>query len=691
MRRIVASLAVVLALATAQAQELTVLTPTDRFVRPGETVALAFEVVSPVAVEVTADASSSSGWEISVAPASVTLEPDVPAVVTVTVEVPADAPAFTSERVTLRVRGVEPVIELSVELTVLEIVDLRLEAPPQAPLGVEGLRAIVINAGNSTRNVTVELRRDDALLASRAWTLAAGGRVELRFGLAEEGDHTLLLLSPRVPTIQRTVRAIRFGAPEPAPFVLAGSLTGSYGLEGDWETSARVRGRLSDFSSVDVLAAAPNWRRSYAQVNLEYASVRIGAGGAAPFRLDLPRDLGLAASYERDGVGVGGMVGVTADDDLSAYAAASWTASDYAIAAGGGLRADEPVAALRSTYARNGLALTLTGRYQQARLNARLTADIREQQTTTNLRAEARDLLTNNSRLEFEVRHRTGPTAVYGVVTAPLGERASWAWRAGLTQDIAADVPGNLQLALQAGSNESFARVSHRVTLADAWRATNVLGVRYDRSGFGLTLDSGWTYAALEEFSLATRFAYYPGPGTLDGQVRAKLQVVEDPVSLALEGNWNLTSGTLGASAALGLFEGPWAFDVDGSALYAYTRETDPWTFELGVSLSYAFDVMVPDDVVEATGGRRLGTLVGTVLADDAPLAGVVLSVGRFRAITDEEGRFELELAPGTYRVSVDRVSVPSGYRVEEPTQVSVEVVLRETQEVAFVLVQTRP
>jgi hypothetical protein len=101
--------------------------------------------------------------------------------------------------------------------------------------------------------------------------------------------------------------------------------------------------------------------------------------------------------------------------------------------------------------------------------------------------------------------------------------------------------------------------------------------------------------------------------------------------------------------------------------------------------------VAVPADVVEATGGRRLGILVGTVIADASPLAGVVLRVGQLQAMTDAEGQFELRLTPGTYRVSVDRSSVPTGYRVEEPTQVSVVVVLRETQEVAFELVRTRP
>ena len=691
MTRIVASLLVALALATAQAQEVSVLPPTDRFVRPGDTVTLTFELVADEAVDVDLDASTTNAWPIVVEPLRMSLEQDVAAEVTVTVEVPTDAPAITTERVTLRVIGVEPVIERAVELNVLEVVDLRLDAPPQAPLGVEGLRATVANAGNSTRQVTAELRRDDVVLASRSLTLAPGVSIELRFDLVDEGDHVLQLVSPGAAAVRRTVRAIRFGAPDPAPFRLAGSVTSSYGLGGDWEINTRLRGRLSDFTSLDVLAIAPTYRRSYVQIDTETTSVRIGAGGAAPFGLDLPRDLGLAASYESDGLGVGGRVGVTASDELSAFAAASWSGPDFAIAAGGGVRADDPVAALRSTYTRNGLTLGLTGRYQQARLNARLTADIREGPGTTNLRVEARDVLTDRSRLDFEVRYRTGPTAVYGNLTAPLGDRATWAWRTGLTQGITTTLPGALQLAIQAGSTESFARVSYRVTIADEWLTTNVLGVRYDTRGFGLTLDSSWTLLGIDDLSLNTRLTYRPGPGTIDGQVGAKLQVTEDPVSLALDGAWNLTNRTLGANVALSLFEGPWSFDVDASARYAYTRTTDPWTFDLGIALTYTFDVTLPDDVVEAAGGRRLGTLTGTVRADGRPLADVVLTVGRFRVITDEEGTFEIQVPPGTYRVSVDRVSVPSGYRVEEPTEVSVEVVLRETREVAFVLVRTGP
>ena len=94
----------------------------------------------------------------------------------------------------------------------------------------------------------------------------------------------------------------------------------------------------------------------------------------------------------------------------------------------------------------------------------------------------------------------------------------------------------------------------------------------------------------------------------------------------------------------------------------------------MGVSRSYAFDVPVSETVVERTGGRRLGTLVGTVIAAGRPVAGIVLRFGRFQAITDDLGAFELQLPPGTDRVSIDGTTVPSGYTMPEPDQSNIVV-----------------
>jgi hypothetical protein len=449
-------------------------------VRPGDTLTLTFELVSPEAVEVDLEASTVERWTVSVEPTSVSLEADAVATVTVTVEVPADAAAFASERLTLRVGGVDPAVETTTQLNVLEVVDLRLEAPAQAPIGLDGLRAFRRQRRQQRARRRARTPARDEVLASQASTLIAGDRVEFRFDLADEGDHTLVLRTAGAANVERTVRALRFGTPRTRA-VRVGRRADGFGRArrrlGD---DAHLRGRLSDFSTLNVLAAAPDWRRSFVDLTLEHGTVRVGAGGAAPFRLDLPKDLGLAATYERDGFGVGGMVAATSSDELSVYAAASYAAPTYSVAAGGGVRAGSPVAAISSGYTADGLVMALSGKYQDEKLGAKLTATIREEQTTTNLRVEARDFLTDRSRLDFEVPLPHRPTAVYGNVTAPLGERAAWAWRTGLTYDLTVDLPGNLQLALQAGDSESFARASHRITLGDEWRTTNVLGVRYD-------------------------------------------------------------------------------------------------------------------------------------------------------------------------------------------------------------------
>jgi hypothetical protein len=675
--------------AVANAQALTIVTPPDVFVSPGESVQLSFELVAADSIEVEVSAVSLAGWAISLDPPSLSLAPEVAGTVVVTVDVPADAPAFVSDQVTLRVDGVDPAAERTVELRVIEVVDLTLEAPTQAPLGPDGLRVVVTNAGNSPQDIILLLLRDDGAVVTVEARPEAGASTQFAFDLDEEGAHTVQLRSARGLEAERSVRAIRFGAPEPAPFVLAGLLTGGYDLDDGWSAELSVRGRLSDFSSLDLRASAPAWRRSYVALTVDQASLRLGAAGPAHFGLDLPREFGLSASYQHDsGLGVGAVVGMTSTDRLVVLAAGSWSGDGHGVAIGGGLRADDPVAALTARYSGDDLTLGLTSRYRQSALSARVTADVRDQEATTTLRAEARDVFTVRSRLDLEARYRTRLTGVYGNVTVPLAESASWTWRTGMTQELPADVPGSFQLALQAGDRESFARVAYRVALPQGWRTSNTVGVRWDTTGFGVSLDSAWNWSDVNSFGLDTELVYYPALERMDGRTRVRVVVVEDPAMLSLDGTWNHTNATLGLGGTLGIAQGPWFVDFEASARYAWTRPTAPWALEASVFLSYAFDVPVAPSTVEALGGRRLGTVVVRVLADGEPLSGVVVSVGRFRDITDDQGRFELQLAPGTHRVSVERATIPSGYRVDDSAPPDVEVTLRGTHEIELNLVR---
>ena len=684
MRRLVGVLLLVPLLAAAQAQPVSVTSPPDRFVTPGEFVTLVFELESLEDVDVLLEVSSSSGWFLVSPPTTLSLEAGVVVQVEVVIEVPRLALAFSTDRVTLRVDGIDPPLERVVELSVTEVVGLDLQVPREAAITEEGLLATVINVGNSAEAGVLALLRDGEVLEQHPFLLAPATRQPFRFELTEEGPHTLLLTSERGIEVERTVRVFRFGTPAPEPFRLSAQLSAGIDLEGDWGTSLTVRGALSDFSALDLRVDTPTWRRSYAQVTLDRGTVRIGAAGPAPFRLDLPRDLGVSVIYEDDAIGVASTIGASAGDDLAINLAASLTTPNTTIAAGAGLRNGAPQAALRAGYTADGLTLALSGRYRDESLTADLRADIRAPGTLSTLRAQARDVLRPRSRLEFSARHRSGPSTIYGDLTVPIGERASWGGRAGTIEDLETTLPGSLRLELQAGSRESFARLTHAIALADGWRTTNTLGVRLDTKGFGFTLGSGWTWRGAGSFSLDSLFTYYPTPELLEGRVRTRVQVAVDPLSLAFTGTWNLTNDNLSAAATLGWGEGPWDAGIEGSLRYAYGSASQPWTTSIEFFASYAFDITVLPEVVDAAGGRRLGTLTGTVLAEGEPVSGVVVAVGPYRAQTDERGRFVLELAPGTYDVRIDLSTIPSGLQPLDRVETQVEIGVRTTSDVAF-------
>ena len=688
MKRVSTMVLALVVLACASAQGVSVVAPVDRFVTPGERVELAFELASSADTVVEATAFSELGWVVVTEPARIVLDAATPERVTVTVEVPADAAAFSVDRVTLSLVDDDGVTERTVELEVSEITDVRLDAPTQANLGIGALRATVTNDGNSLRSLVIELRRaeDDAVLARVGVSLPPGDAEVLAFDLEDEGAYLLRATSARGVEAERSVQAVRFGTPEPPPFNLSGFVSAGFDVDDGWGATVGLRGPLSDFSRVDVRLDAPNWRSSFAAVTLEQGSVRVGAGASAPFGLDLPREFGVLATFDHTsaGVGVGGMIGITANEELAAYGAASYTSGGASVAAGAGVRSGDPVASFTSSYRASDWGVGLNARYRQERLDARLTGDVRIDGTTTNLRAELRDGFATRARVDVETRFRTGPTTLSGLVTAPIGPSAAWDWRVGLTHTFDVDLPGTLSGALQAGARESFARVTYRASIGPTWQSTNTAGVRYDTTGFGITLDSLWAWRAEQTFSFDTRLTYYPALPRVTGVTRVRVGIAEDPVSLGLNAAWNVGNRTLGIDADLGITEGDWDLDLEGGVRYAYARTSNPWTFEAAVTLTYRFDVAVSDGVTEAMGGRRLGTLHGIVTVDGRPLADVVVSAGRFRAITDADGRFELALPPGSYRVSLDRSTLPEGVSIAAGTVATVAVTLRTTSAVVF-------
>ncbi len=677
-------------LALAAAQSVQVLAPPDRFVAPGEFVTLVFRLAAPERIEVRLEASPSTGWAVVRQPGELTLEPGRSSPVAVTVEVPRGAVAFTVGRVTLRVDGAEVRLERDVELTVTERTALSLQAPRELTLSPDGLEVGVTNDGNTVERSTLELRRGATVLAVRDLELAAGEHVRLRFDLRDAGMHTLLLSGERAGEVRRSVSVVRFGAPEPEPFALAGEVIGAIGSSSSWRGSLALRGPLSDLTTLDASFETATPRRSFAQVTLEHSTVRVGGGWRDPLRLGMPSALGAAGSHRTGSVAVAGTLGV-ADDRLAVAIGAERTAASVRVAVGAGWSDDAPWLAARAASV-DGAAGTsrwsVATTYRRSVLTVGLDAEARGDDAVTAIALEARDLLGDAALLAASLQVRDAAGTAYADARVSLASPEAWNGRLGVTQRVESVLPGDVRVAFQAGTRESFARVSLQNTVGGAWRATTGLGVRADATGVGITAQSGWSYLGAVAFGVDARLVYYPDAGAFGGRVAARYQLERDALNVSLGGAWDLSESNANASAAIGWSDGAWRVDMSGGAAYAFD-EAVPWSASITLSTRYTFELTVPAPLVELAGGRDLGTIEGRVLADDGPLAGVELSIGRYRVRSDAEGAFTLEVPPGSYHVAVDVATLPIAYQLVDGARTSAEVRRQETTALVVAAVRT--
>jgi hypothetical protein len=672
--------------ASALAQPLQVLPPPDRFVAPGEYVTLVYRMEAHEALEVELAAGSALGWTILRQPGVIALQPGRSTPVALTLGVPRGAPAAARDLVTLQGSAFEAVVAL----TVSERVELALEAPSELTLGDDGLRVTVRNEGNTTEDVRVTLRRGSETSGEQTRTLPPGAYEELRFALTGEGLHSVALSSASGSEVRRSVRVQRDAALAPAPFRVAARLAGGVNTSGAWNGVLALRGPLSDFARLDARIDPNAYRRSFAAVDLEHWSLRVGSGGRAPFGLDVPGDWGASGSYRADAWGVAAAFGWLGDDRFAALVAGMQRSSTAELAAAVGVRDGRALAALRAEFTGGDVDVLLSARYRDGAVSAAVTADLPGDEGDAQVTLEAQELLSAAARLRFAVRYRAGPTTLYGDLSAPLGANAEWGGRLGWNEDLLTPLPGSLRLALQAGLRESFARVTHRVLLGGGWRANSTIGVRIDVHGVGLTLTGAWDRLGASELRLDGSLAYYPGSGRLDGAARVRYALPLDPLDVALGGSWHLGDRALGASANLGWRGGAWQADLSAALRYAYASDvTRPWSASVSLGAAYAFEAEVPEGLTDASGGRRLGTLRGAVRVGDEALAGVVVEVGRARVTSDADGRFELCLPPGEYDARVDLRTLPIAYRLLEPGGARVRVELRGVHELTIEALRT--
>jgi hypothetical protein len=600
--------------------------------------------------------------------------------IALTVEVPSDAPAGALGRVALRVAGPNETVERIVELSVTERIDVTLQVPTEVTIGPDGLEVEIINAGNVTEAATVELRRDGASLDLRDVELEPNASVAVRFGLVEEGLHEVLVTTERGAAVRGTVRVRRFGSPADAAFALQADVAAALGTSGRRALVFGLQGALSDFTTVDARVDGGAWDRSYAEARGAVWTVRLGSGWRDPYGLRLPGDLGLGAVWSQGRWSAAGQAGWLGEDRFGAAMAAAWY-GDGAEAAGAiGVRAGRPVLAARWEAAPNeAVSLLVTGQLRAGVLDTSLRADLVEDEASSRIDLEGRDLIGPTARISFGVRHRLAGSEVYGEATAPLTEEGAWQGRLGLRETLITPLPGTLDLAAEWGTAESFARLGYRSEFLAGWRGGATAGVRQDDDGFGVTLDLITGRTGTDPIDLDARLLYAPATGVIDGQLGARTRFLVTPLDLALALGWDLGERDVALGSVLSWSDDTWSLALDATVGVGYA-ETALWRADVSLSSTYTFDLPVPDAFVTLAGGRRVGALEGRVATEAGEgLANVVLSVGQYRALTDVHGRYRLELTPGRYAVSVDVATVPVAYRLMGATRSEVEVALRAT------------
>ncbi|SDF23961.1 hypothetical protein SAMN04488243_13416 [Thermus arciformis] len=237
--------------------------------------------------------------------------------------------------------------------------------------------------------------------------------------------------------------------------------------------------------------------------------------------------------------------------------------------------------------------------------------------------------LTEEVRASLSVRAGQGVGGRFGLtfrpLTLPLSLQAGLGYQGGVTADLGLRVRLD---GLEFGG-----------------------GLASQPTGSSATLYLGYRE---RDFSVRTALNLTPSGRTLLLAGEARFEDLEGSLQLG----YDLDQGFPEAQGAL-LYRLPEGFGLGLAARY---RQGDLSWQALGVlELKGGFNT--PEEVVQAFGGRATGYVEGVVFhdrnrdgvrnLDEPPLPGARVRVGALEAVADGNGRYRLELYPGSYRLEV--------------------------------------
>lgn len=690
------AVAVLGVLALASAQTLTVEAPPGRLAQPGDYVTLVFLVRSASDMTVALDATSNHDWQLLGPAPTARLSGGTTEPVAITVAVPSDASATEPDEVTLTAVGSGQQVSATTRLEVARHLDLHLETPEQVAVGAT-LTVTVRNAGNVPATGIVTVTAGQQQVGTNSVTVQPGKSAQVGYPVKQEARYQVTLSRDGTELAVRFVDTIVHGPPKRSTFTLAGTAYATLDTNLAWQTSVDLQGRLSDYATTKVRLRADRPLSSHVQFRSDRFGVSIGQLWNDPLGLQTLDGFGLAALATPGAFAFEGSASWLQADQFAGRLELGYRRALEGVSIAGslGMQAGKATAGGTMTGTFDGGKASLDASYDGDRLTAAFTMIAGDASGSYRVDASVYDGFTPFGRFNASASYRSGTTSAYITGTAPLGSEAVAQLSATATTRISGLWGGALDGAVEAGIPQSFATLRYQPDPASNVRPQVSAGVTYrtDGLGWGVTTDArlalggsgadpGWSG------SLEGRTQYFPAVDVIYGRLSARALANLPPLTLFASTGWDLGTGGVGIGAGTIFSGGPWTLQANAGASYA-AGSAQPWSATLQMQGTFAFDLAVPEGVVQAAGGRRLGTLIVRVRADGEPLEGVGLAVGRYRLETRADGTSTTRLPPGHVDVAVDLSRLAANLQLEGPGTRSVTLKEGTVTTVDFTLHRT--
>lgn len=675
---------------TGLAQHLDLTAPPDRLVLPGDFVTLVFHVTSAAGDTLSTSVDAPDGFAVLAPPSELDLEPGRRTALAVTVEVPLTAPALSTARVALMLRGAGGLAHADVILTVGARSHVTLSAPPTVPLDDPAIPVTITNLGNVEQTVRLQASSAGTALTDTTITVAVGATTTLDVPATGEGIVSLTLTGDGVPAQNAVVRVVREGLAPPPPLALRGVFEGGASVPAAGAASLELRGPLSDFLDVDLSLAAPTVRDSYLGLTSDAWTFRLGDLGTGPFGLRLPADLGARGTLDVGPADLGAAVAWAGEDQAAGYLLAGRAAREGTWGFATGVDSGRLMAVAHAGQHLADVRWSGDARWSGADLGFQVRAAQfdRTHVGTVSASVSGRDLLGPTGGLNVSLAYGDSDLALYGSVDAPVGRETEWSAQGGTSLRLPVAVPGSLYLRASTAPTDHRVSVAYAGVLGSAWQTSSQVGSVWTDRGFGWLGASSWSYVPSDALVLGLdgRVIYYPAEGSVGGDITVRSHADVGAFATDVDAGWDLDSGAVGLSSSLIREATPWTLSLDTSLGVAADRSV-----EAGVSLraAYAFELLVPDAVIRWAGGRKLATVRGRVTTPSEGggadgIDGIAFDIDGTTVRTDGSGTFEATLEPGHHRIRLHVASIPIELRYDGPTERDVDLAPKQVLDLTF-------